>query len=265
MNWKPLLHSIKERGEIMIDGVKHNHSQVISRTAAILKALQFFPDGVSIDALTSHVGLPRATVEHLVSSLEQEALVIQSHRGIELGPALLQMSRAAHADLVSVARPHLNTLAKHTRETIDVCVFRGQYSLSIEHISSEQELRVASAVGTAFPVHTSAHGKAILASLSNDEVKAIINDKWIQQTDASHISYDTLFQDLDLIRKNGWSVDIEEHTEGVCAVGVAIDNDRTERYSIAVSLPTIRFNRNMTEVTSALLQCKAEIEEVLKR
>ncbi|SFK14073.1 IclR family transcriptional regulator [Methylophaga sulfidovorans] len=250
----------------MIDEIKQNHSQVISRTAAILKALQFFPDGVSVDALAAHIALPRLTVQHLVSLLEQEAFVIHTHRGVQLGPALLQMLHTTHTDFVSAVRPHLVTLAKHTRETVDLCVFRGRHSLSIEHISSEQELRVVSSIGTAFSVYTSAHGKAILATLSNEEVRTIIEDKWIQQTEASHISYDTLFQDLDLIRKNGWSVDIEEHTEGVCAVGVVIlDPETTERYSIAVSLPTIRFNRNMTEVTSALLQCKAEIEEVLKR
>jgi len=92
-----------------------------------------------------------------------------------------------------------------------------------------------------------------------------IGDKWIQRTESSHVSYDTLFRDLGLIRKNGWAVDIEEHAEGVCAVGVSIQSSLAERYAIAVALPVIRFNKNMTEVTSALLQCQAEVEEVLKR
>lgn len=249
----------------MIDAIKHNHSQVISYTTAILKALRHSTDGLSIEDLIHHLNLPRSTVEPLLSALEQEAFVIRSQSGIHLGPALSQLTHTAHTDVIPVVRPHLYTLANQTRETVELCVFRGQHSLSVEHIISEQELRVASPLGKAFSVYTSAHGKAVLATLSNDEVRAIIDDKWIQQTEASHISYDTLFQDLDLIRKNGWSVDIEEHAEGVCAVGVAIDADRTERYAIAVSLPTTRFNRNMTEVTSALLQCKAEVEEVLKR
>ncbi|HIC48216.1 MAG TPA: IclR family transcriptional regulator [Methylophaga aminisulfidivorans] len=251
--------------KMMVDQSKHNHSQVISRAATILKALQHYPQGISITALAKRVELPRSTVHRLVSSLEQASLVIHTRQGIQLGAALLQMTHTAHTDFISVAKPHIDTLARRTRETVDVCVFRGQYSLSIDQIASDQELRVMSPVGTAFPVYTSAHGKAILATLSNEEVKTVIGDKWIQRTESSHVSYDTLFRDLDLIRKNGWAVDIEEHAEGVCAVGVSIQSSLAERYAIAVALPVIRFNKNMTEVTSALLQCQAEVEEVLKR
>ncbi len=248
----------------MVDDTNQSHSQVISHAALIIKALQHYPQGISITALAKYVDLPIATVHLLVSSLEQESLVIDSQQGIQLGAALRQITHAAHTDFISIIRPQMDTLARRTRETVDACVFRDQYSLSVDQIASDQELRVTSPIGTAFPAYTSAHGKAFLAKLSNEEVKSIIGDKWLQLTESSHISYDTLFRDLDLIRKNGWAVDIEEHAEGVCAVGVAIDTSLTERYAIAVSLPTIRFNKNMTEVTSALLQCQAEVEEVLK-
>ena len=248
----------------MIDKSRDNQGQVISNTAAILTALRHHPAELSMDELIRRTELPRSTVEPLLSSLEREAFIIHSHNHIYLGPALSQLTRVAHAEIISVVRTHLNTLANKTGETVELCIFRGQHSLSVDHIISQQELRVASPLGKAFSVYTSAHGKAVLASLSNDEVKAIIDDKWIQQTEASHISYDTLFQDLDLIRKNGWAVDIEEHAEGICAVGVAINAEMTDHYSIAVSLPTIRFNRNMSKVTSALLACKAEVEESIK-
>lgn len=248
----------------MVDKSTDNPSQVVSNTAAILNAVKHSPAGLRIEDLIRQTDLPQATVESLLSPLEQEAFITHAHDLIRLGPALSQLTEAAHAEMISVVRPHLNTLANKTGETVELCIFRGQHSLSVDHIISKQELRVASPLGTAFSVYTSAHGKAVLASLSNDEVKTIIDDKWIQQTEASHISYDTLFQDLDLIRKNGWAVDIEEHAEGVCAVGVVINAEMIDRYSIAVSLPTIRFNRIMTEVTSALLACKAEVEEIIK-
>ena len=63
--------------------------------------------------------------------------------------------------------PFVEALGRRLRETVDLCVFRGQHAVSVDQFASDQELRVVAAVGTAYPIHCTAHGKALLARLDD--------------------------------------------------------------------------------------------------
>src|SRR5690625_6777856 len=49
--------------------------QVVSRTAAIMRALSAHPGGLSLTEIANEVKLPRSTVQRLVTALEIEGLV----------------------------------------------------------------------------------------------------------------------------------------------------------------------------------------------
>ncbi|HBT4769503.1 IclR family transcriptional regulator [Klebsiella pneumoniae] len=238
-------------------------SQVIARAAVILRALENQPKGLSISALSRATKLPRTTVHRLVVSLESEQLLINSKSGVQLGPALARLALSAHTDVISLSRPAMETLGRRTRETVDLSVFRGTYAVSVGQFVSDQELRVVSAVGTAFPCHCTAHGKAMLALLPDERIAEIFHQFPDKRTLRTLDTLPAILEEIRQIRHQGFAVDHEEHAAGVCGIGVSIRASLSEHYAISVAVPAVRFNEKFDLLLSSLMQCRAETEAIL--
>ncbi|KND58740.1 Transcriptional regulator, IclR family [Candidatus Burkholderia verschuerenii] len=159
--------------------------QVIARAAAVLRALENQQGGLSIGQIARAAALPRTTVHRIVGALEAQQMVIAGTDGVRLGPAIARLVASAHTDFVGIARPFVEALGRRTRETVNVCVYRGQHAISVDQYLSDQELRVVSPVGTAFPVHLTVHGKALLAQRPDDEIRQLFAGKLPTRTPAS--------------------------------------------------------------------------------
>ena len=57
--------------------------------------------------------------------------------------------------------------------------------------------------------------------------------------------------------------DREEHCEGVCAIGIAIEDPYGRNIAISIPIPSVRFNRNKREISDKLIEYKAIIEKAL--
>lgn len=240
-----------------------NGKQVIARAAAILNTLADDPKGLSLGQISQATGLPRTTVHRLVGSLEAQQLVRSGPQGIRLGAALARLAAAAHTDILSLARPSLESLSRRTRETVDLCVYRGQHAVSVAQYASDQELRVVSPVGTAFPIHCTAHGKALLARLPNAHIQATLGATLEKRTAATLTETATLLKQLEEIRHTGHALDHEEHALGVCGMGVPLRTGQGEHYALSLAVPAQRFYPQQAALLAALRQCQAEIEALL--
>ena len=238
--------------------------QVIARAAAVLKALENQASGLSLSQIAKAADLPRTTVHRIVGSLEAQQFVITAEDGIRLGPALMRLAASAHTDIVAIARPFIETLGRKTRETVDLCVYRGLHAISVDQYACDQELRVVSAVGTAFPAHCTAHGKALLAHLPNDELDALLHGVRLERrTDSTLTTLAALKAELERTRERSIAIDRQEHARGVCGIGVILRTGRSERYALSLAVPSLRFDEQLALLQAAILQCKAEIEAVL--
>jgi len=237
-----------------------NGSQVIARAATLLRALEDRPAGLSISALAKITGLPRTTVHRLVTSLITQQLLLQDSDGIKLGPALARLAASAHTDIIALAQPAMATLSRRTRETVDLCVWRGSHTVLVSQCVSDQELRVASPVSTAFPSHCAAHGKALLAQQTDDALNALLPLLAEARTENTARDVSRIQADIALTRKQGYAVDREEHARGVCGVSVALETGAGERYALAIAAPALRFDEQFAHLLASLMQAKAEIE-----
>lgn len=241
--------------------------QVISRAANILRSLEGQSDGLSLSGIANIVDLPRSTVQRIVYALASEGFLIsatQSSR-VRLGPGLVSLGSAAKADIDRVLLPHMKKLSLEIEETVDLSVQDGNMMIFIDQVIADtQKLRAVSSVGDAFPIYSCANGKAILANLDDDALNRFIEKNPIKaQTDASITNIDALMSEIDVIRKKGIAYDKEEHCEGVCAVGIAIEDPYGRNIAISIPVPSVRFNRNKKHLSSKLLEFKVIIEQAL--
>src|ERR1700721_234349 len=71
--------------------------QVIARAAAILRALEHEPEGLSLAQIAQRVKLARSTVQRIVAALAAEKLLIAAspNARVRLGPTILRLAPAA--------------------------------------------------------------------------------------------------------------------------------------------------------------------------
>ncbi|WP_322068690.1 IclR family transcriptional regulator [Paraburkholderia bannensis] len=243
--------------EVEADG---GGKQVVARAAAVLEALEGQASGLSLGDIAKTTGLPKSTVQRLVGALEARRFVVAGAAGVRLGPAITRLAASIHTDVVAISAPFIEAASRRLRETVDLSVFRGSHALTLFQHSSDRELRVVSPVGAAFPLYCTAHGKAILSTLEDDDIRRLVSGQLDARSEHTVTDIDALLDDIASVRSTGLAFDLQEHAEGVCGVGVIVECGTNERHALSIAVPSLRFERQLPEIKATLLKCKAEIE-----
>jgi len=236
--------------------------QVIARAAAILRALEDEGAGLSLGQIAQRVNLARSTVQRIVAALETEKLVIAAtpNGRVRLGPTILRLAASVRSDFIALARPHLERLSEDLHETVDLATVKKDHLVFIDQVVGSQRLRTASAVGETFPLYCTANGKAYLAQLSDIAVEALIGRVFEPRTPKTMTRLDALLAELKVVRRAGVAFDREEHTQGICAAGVALQDPLGNSVAISVPVPTQRFVNRQALIAEKLLATKQALE-----
>ncbi len=236
--------------------------QVIARAATILRALEDENAGLSLGQIAQRVNLARSTVQRIVAALECEKLVIAAtpNGRVRLGPAILRLAASVHSDFTAAARPFLERLSNELHETVDLSTVKKDHLVFIDQVIGSQRLRTVSAVGETFPLHCTANGKAYLAQLTDVGIEKLIGRSYEARTPKTLTRLDVLLDDLKTARRLGVAFDREEHTLGICAVGVALRDPLGNAVAISVPVPSQRFEHQQTLIAERLLATKRAME-----
>ncbi len=236
--------------------------QVIARAATILRALEDENEGLSLGQIAQRVNLARSTVQRIVAALETEKLVIAAtpNGRVRLGPTILRLAASVHGDFIALARPHLERLSEELHETVDLATVKKDHLVFIDQVIGSQRLRTASAVGEIFPLHCTANGKAYLAQLSNSGVEELIGRVYERRTPKTITRLEALLTEIKPARRTGIAFDREEHTLGICAAGVALQDPLGNSVAISVPVPAQRFHKRQALIAEKLLATKQALE-----
>ena len=239
--------------------------QVIARAAAILRALEDEPPGLSLGQIAQRVNLARSTVQRIVAALEMEKLVIAASPNgrVRLGPTILRLAASVHTDVVPLARPLIVKLSNELRETVDLSTVKKDHIVFIDQVIGSQRLRAVSAVGEAFPLYYTANGKAYLAELDGAAIERLIGRSYEARTPKTITRLEPLLKELKSVRKTGVAFDLEEHTVGICAAGVVLRDSLGNFIAISVPVPRQRFHDRRRRIVARLLATKRALQEQL--
>jgi len=236
--------------------------QTLSRATAILRALRADNRGSSLGQLAERVDLPRSTVQRIVNALVDEGMMVSGNKagGYRLGPEILSLANAMRKDIAQDLHELLESLAAETGETVDLALMRGNNMVFVDQVVGTQRLRTVSSIGEAFPMTVTANGKAALALLDEASLKAIATVERSLQIQSKALK--ALNEELAVILRDGYALDIDEHTEGISAAGIAFETGN-ELYAISIPAPTSRFLKKKTALVSALVAFKDRIDVAL--
>lgn len=240
------------------DGSKQDHSiQVISRACDILRALKDDTNGLSLGQIAAKVQLPRSTVQRIVNALLVEKLVMSSasESGLILGPEIHSLATGFKYDVAQALRPLLTQLSRDTGETVDLAVLRDNQLEFIDQVEGTHRLRTVSAVGEVFPLTDTANGKAVLSLMDEEQTTAKISaELGNSQKAKKHMAQ--LVKEIKTVRKQGYSLDIDEHSVGISAVGAAFIDSLGQKHAISIPVPSQRFDDKKAQLISCLLEAK---------
>ena len=233
--------------------------QVIARAARILDVLSVRTNGCSLGEIAAETGLARSTVQRIVNALQDESYVVSfgTKGGLRLGPGISRLAKVANENTAELCTRTLMELSAATGETADLSVLRNDKMVFVAQVPGTQRLITLSAVGEVFPLTTTANGRSALATLP----RRLALDLAKREMDARRIRWDApaFAALLDAVERSSIAHDREEHSEGVTAVGFGFRNWNDDIYSISVPAPTARFERNRTEIETALLDARESV------
>jgi len=240
--------------------------QVIARAANVLRTLEGEQTGLSLAQIAQRVNLARSTVQRIVDALRAEQFLIAATptSGVRLGPALIRLAASASVDFDQITRPIMAKMSKKLGETVDLSVLKGFSAVFTDQIPGAHRLRAVSAVGDAFPLHCTANGKALLSVMPKRNLERFLRNPRPRMTAATIIKTGELRAAIEACAKSGVAFDIEEHTEGICAVGTALLDPLGRCIALSIPVPTTRFDTMKGDLVKELLKARAAITATLR-
>jgi DNA-binding IclR family transcriptional regulator len=199
-----------------------------ARTLAILRLLAQQAAPLSAATIARQLGLARSTTYHLLDTLELEGFVVHvadEHRyGLGLSSYELGTGYSRQAPLQRLARVPLAGLVDATGHNGHLAVLHGNEVVYVLEERARCRAALITDVGVRLPAHLTATGRALLAALPKEHVRALYPGPaaFVTRTGSGPASYSSLTRLLVDTRRRGYSEEDGEVTEGFCSIGAAV-------------------------------------------
>lgn len=250
---------------------------LVPQVAVVAKAIDLMEqlgngEARTVAELAEAAGITRGAAYRILGTLESRGWVMRhgSVRRYAIGPAPVALGRVRpfDDDLIPAGREYLQRLWEAFGETVNLGVPMGGRILYVDTIESAQRLRTTSRVGTIDPLHSTALGKAILASYGDEGVTRLLGSTELdERTPATLSSLPLLLTDLERTRQRGYAIDDEENEVGSrCVAAVVVDADGRALAALSVSAPLTRFDDERIEtIGSEIVACCRDLADDLAR
>ena len=170
-------------------------------------------------------------------------------------------------DLVQLARAPMEHLRDTVGETVHLVVPEGSDIVYVHKVEAEVgAIRMFSRIGSRRPMYCTGVGKAILASMTDEEVDAIWAASDIQAyTEHTIVTRERLQDVLKAIRRRGCAFDNEENELGVRCIAAAV-YDYTGRAcgALSISAPLLRMgDSQLARLQPHLIEARDQISHAM--
>lgn len=227
--------------------------QVIERMVALLDALAFQPDPVSLKDLSATTGLHPSTAHRILNDLVMKRFVDRAEPGsYRLGMRLLELGNIVKSrlDVREAALEFMRNLHRKTNQTVNLSVRQGDEIVYIDRAFSERSgMQVVRAIGGRAPLHLTSTGKLFLSMDDPKTVRAYATRTGLAGHNKNSITdLGKLERELSLVRARGYARDNEELELGVRCMAAGIRDDSGRLIAgLSISAPADRLQEEWLE------------------
>jgi len=221
-----------------------NKVQSLDRALEILRLLGSEPE-MRVTDLARRLEVHKSTVFRLLSTLQEHGLVEQNPttEKYRLGYGLVRLAGAvvAELDLARASRSVLQELAARTGETVNLAILQGDQVVNIDQIAAPNLVVNVNWVGKQTPLHATSNGKVLLAYLSEDERRRLLDRSLPRLTPRTITDPRILEKQLHRVLTDGYAFTLEELELGLNAVAAPVyAADGRVQAAVSVAGPSYR-------------------------
>lgn len=247
------------------NGLATQSSQVKSatRTLDIIEFIVANDRPMVAQEIATALGIPVSSLSYLLATLVERAYLVREGRRYNTGPGLERLQARGDAfSLADKAGPLVRTLRMQLNETTSFFVRKGWEIEATVTESSEQALRYSVATGHYLPMHVLASGKALLASMPDEQLdRYFVETDLVAFTPATITSEQILRRQIDAIRKRGFATTTDEFSRGIHGIGRVVKINGEAVGALSVAIPTVRIDDEVERRVRDLLQRTAGLLE----
>jgi DNA-binding IclR family transcriptional regulator len=195
-------------------------------------------------AIERDVGLPRSTTYHLLNTLLDRGFVVHlaEEKRYALGIRAFELGSgySRHVALQRLARGPMSALVDRTGHNAHLAVLHDTEVVYVIEERAPGGPTLVTDVDVRLPAHLTASGRAILADLADNHLRALFSRQgaFILRTENGPSSWAALCRILAESRSRGYATENEEVTEGFASIAVAVsDHTRHPVAAVAVTFP----------------------------
>ncbi len=236
-----------------------NLNQSIIKAFTLLDA--FTPDKKEwgVRELANKTGYNKSTTYRLLSTLVSLHIVYQNKNDkYSLGSKLFELGNrvSLYESLASISNESIKNIALNIEETVLLGVLKESQVLYINKADSLNGLKISTSIGSYQPTHATATGKLLMAHASKGELQSYLKNNRFQSFTKNTITDSkALFNELQTIKKQGYSLDLEEFELGLICIAIPVFNKKGEVIAgVSASGPSSRFKMENVEKYISILQ-----------
>jgi DNA-binding IclR family transcriptional regulator len=234
-----------------------NSIKSAERVLDLLEAFRAARGPLSLSAIAGAIGAPISSCHGLVQTLQARGylypvvhrrLVYPTRRLLDVA---LELN--AHDPVLERLRPTLDAVRDATGETVILGKRQDQVAVYLAVVEGRHTVRYTASAGEHKPLHSSAIGKLMLASMHEEKLAELLARLTLPRITASTlVGRDELLTDLARTRRRGYAVTRGENVVDVMALAAPVAG-MAEPLAIAVAGPLGRMEEHLAEHAAVLL------------
>ncbi|SIR75424.1 transcriptional regulator, IclR family [Haladaptatus litoreus] len=217
--------------------------QTTEKTLRLVEALKN-SGSCGITELADRLNMGKSAVHNHLATLEQHGYVVSEAGKYRLGLKFLDIGgyTRSQMDLYKTAESEVKQLAMETGERANLLTEEHGMGIYLYRANGNRAVDLDTYTGVRTYLHTSALGKAILATMSEERTEAILDRHGLPATTPGCVTdRDELYDELETIREDGFAVDDEERMEGLRCIAMPITSTEGNSLgAISISAPSSR-------------------------
>lgn len=254
---------IKVVDKSKISSIKSDYTVLaLSHSIDILELLSVSEHELTFNEIVNKLKLTKNNASKILGNLEYFDF-IETNKitgNYRLGVRTFQLSQSyiRKLNLINVSNSVLNSLKQKFNESSYIGILRNGNVVYLNVVETSEPVRVMPRTGNVGPAYATAIGKAQLSVLSDREISYLYENKnFLKLTPNTIGNIDDLLKDIEVVRKRGYALDLEEYEEEVYCIAVPIiDYAGKVIAGLSISGPKCRLteDRIINEIAPVLLE-----------
>lgn len=243
-----------------------NLNQSIIKAFTVLDAFTPEKKEWGVRELANKTGYNKSTTYRLLSTLVSLHIIHQNeNEKYSLGSKLFELGNrvSLYESLTTISNHPIRDIALEIEETVLLGVLREKQVLYINKADSLNGLKISTSIGSYQPVYATATGKLLMAFSSLEKQNSYLQSQTFNSlTEHTITSIPALRKEFNIIKKQGFSLDLEEFELGLICIAIPVFNKKGEVIaSVSASGPSSRFKMENVERYISMLQKGASVIE----